>query len=99
MVATACHGINALTQTGAEAKAAGNLLIRFMAEKTIAQEARKWTELAAGRTVNVNQSVKSQRDVPRLDRLSPEKRAQLESLMRDLSSDAIIDVEFTEPRV
>lgn len=95
MVATACAGINALTATGQEAKDAGNLLIRFMAEKTVAQEARKWAELAAGRTIHVNANIKSQRDLPRIDKLPPEKRLQLETLLTELSTDDIIDVEAT----
>lgn len=93
MVATACHGINALTATAHAAMEANNLVVRLMAERTVAQEARKWTELAVGRTVNLNQSVKSQRDLPRISNLSTEKRAQLEALMAELASDQVINVE------
>lgn len=96
MVATACHGINALTDTAQAAIDANNLVVRLMAERTIAQEARKWTELAVGRTLNLNQTVKSQRDLPRLDNLSTEKRAQLQALIAEMTTDQTIDVEFTD---
>lgn len=96
MVATACHGLNALTATAQAAILEHNLVVRLMAERTIAQESRKWTELAVGRTLNVHQSVKSQRDIPRLDRLSTEKRAQLETLLTELASGKVVDADFTD---
>ena len=96
MVATACHGINALTATAQAAIEANNLVIRLMAERTVAQEARKWTELAVGRTVNLNQSVKSQRDLPRIGNLSTEKRAQLQSLLTEMTNTDVVDVESVD---
>lgn len=99
MVATACHGINALTETARAAIEAGNLVVRLMAERTVAQEGRKWTELALGRTLNINTNIKSQRDLLRLDKLSTEKRAQLQTLLTELTTDEIIDVEFADDAI
>lgn len=96
MVATACYGINSLTETGKAAKEAGNLIIRLMAERTVAQEARKWSELAMGRTLNINTTIKSQRDLPRLDKLPPDKRLQLEKLITELENGEVMDAEYTD---
>ena len=102
MVATACDAINRLSATAEEAIKERNLVVRLMAERTIAQEGRKWTELAAGRTVNVHGTIKSQRDLPKLDNLSPEKLAQLEALLGELADPGdVVDAEIisgaTEP--
>lgn len=78
-----------------DAQAKENLVIDFMATRTAIQEQRKFIELALGRTVNINQNIKSQRDLPRLDKLSPEKRAQLDALLTELETDTVIDVEST----
>lgn len=96
MVATACAGLNALGDTAQAAKDADNLAIRLMAERTIVVEGRKWAELALGRTLNINTTLKSQRDIPRLDRLSTEKRAQLETLLQEMSTTDTIDAEFSD---
>ncbi len=70
-------------------------MIDFMATRTAIQEQRKFIELALGRTVNINQNIKSQRDLPRIDKLSPEKRVQLETLLTELASDTVIDVDIS----
>lgn len=95
MAAASCEDLNHLHDIIKTAQTKDNLVIDFMATRTAIQEQRKFIELALGRTVNINQNIKSQRDLPRLDKLSAEKRAQLETLLSELSSDEVLDVEFT----
>lgn len=96
MAAASCADLNHLHDLIKEAKTEKNLVIDFMATRTAIQEQRKFIELALGRTVNINTNIKSQRDIPRLDRLSTEKRAQLETLLTELATNDVIDVEFTD---
>lgn len=96
MAAASCADLNHLHDIVNEAKAEKNLVIDFMATRTAIQEQRKFIELALGRTVNINTTIKSQRDLPRLDKLSTEKRAQLETLLTELATDTIIDTDFTD---
>lgn len=95
MAAASCEDLNHLHDIIKDAQAKENLVIDFMATRTAIQEQRKFIELALGRTVNINQNIKSQRDLPRLDKLSPEKRAQLDALLTELETDTVIDVEST----
>ena len=96
MAAASCEDLNHLHDIIKTAKHDANLLIDFMATKTAIQEQRKFIELALGRTVNINTTIKSQRDIPRLDKLSTEKRAQLEQLFTEMTSDEVMDVEYTD---
>jgi len=93
MAAASCEDLNHLHDLIREAKQEKNLVIDFMATRTAIQEQRKFIELALGRTVNINTTIKSQRDIPRLDKLSTEKRAQLEQLFTEMTTDQVIDVE------
>lgn len=95
MAAASCEDLNHLHDIIKTAKDSDNLVIDFMATRTAIQEQRKFIELALGRTVNINQTVKSQRDLPRIDKLPAEKRAQLEALLNDLTNDQVLDVECT----
>lgn len=95
MAAASCEDLNHLHDIIKDAQAKENLVIDFMATRTAIQEQRKFIELALGRTVNINQNIKSQRDLPRINNLSTEKRAQLEALMAELASDTVIDIEAT----
>jgi hypothetical protein len=96
MAAASCADLNHLHDIIKEAQTKENLVIDFMATRTAIQEQRKFIELALGRTVNINQNIKSQRDLPRISNLSTEKRAQLEALMAELASDQVINIESTD---
>jgi hypothetical protein len=96
MAAASCEDLNHLHDLIRAAREEKNLVIDFMATRTAIQEQRKFIELALGRTVNINTTIKSQRDIPRLDKLSPEKRTQLEQLFAEMTSETVMDVDFTE---
>lgn len=96
MAAASCEDLNHLHDIIKEAQTKENLVIDFMATRTAIQEQRKFIELALGRTVNINQNIKSQRDLPRIGNLSTEKRAQLEALMAELASDQVINVDAVD---
>lgn len=95
MAAASCEDLNHLHDIIRDAKVKDNLVIDFMATRTAIQEQRKFIELALGRTVNINQNIKSQRDLPKLANLSTEKRAQLEALIAEMSNETVMDVDYT----
>lgn len=86
MVTAACESLTRLQNVCDDAHTKENLVLELIAAKSLSQETRKWVELAKGRTINLNASVKSQRDLPRVDRLSPEQRLQLEGLLKTMST-------------
>lgn len=97
MVAGACADINRLHRDADKADKADNLLLEVIATKTALQYEYKFVELVAGRTLNVSATIRSQRDLPRWDRLSDEDRARLDDILnRMATSIEVMDVEVVE---
>lgn len=77
--------INRFNKIADSAEAEDNKVLELLATKAAALYQHKLIELVVGRTVNLNASIKSQRDLPKLDKLPPEKRAQLRQLVDEMS--------------
>lgn len=93
-LAGVCADVNCLHEIAAEAKADGNAALRFLATRAAMHEGHKLVELAHGRTLNINTTIKSQRDVPAWERLSPEDRARIDEVLNKLQPESnITDVD------
>ena len=92
LVAAQCSAINRFNRIADRAEDDDNKVLELLATKASALYQHKLIELVVGRTVNVNASIKSQRDLPKLEKLTPEKRAQLEQLVNEMT----VDADYTE---
>lgn len=91
LVAAQCSAINRFNRIADRAESEDNKVLELLATKASALYQHKLIELVVGRTVNVNASIKSQRDLPKLEKLTPEKRAQLEQLVNEMTD--VVDAE------
>jgi hypothetical protein len=97
MVAGACADINRLHRGADKAHKEDNLLLEIIATKTALQFEYKFVELVAGRTLNVSATIRSQRDLPRWDRLSDDDRARLDEILNRLTTPSeVMDAEVVE---
>lgn len=85
LVAAQCGAINRFNRIADRAEGEDNKVLELLATKAAATYQHKLIELVVGRTVNVNASIKSQRDLPKLEKLTPEKRAQLHALVNEMT--------------
>jgi hypothetical protein len=85
LVQAQCSAIERFKKIADGAEKDQNAVMELLATKAGALYQHKLLELIVGRTVNVNATIKSQRDLPKLDKLSPEKRAQLAQLVDEMS--------------
>ena len=86
MVAGACADINRLHHDADKADRTDNLLLEVIATKTALQYEYKFVELVAGRTLNVSATIRSQRDLPRWDRLTDEDRVRLDDILNRMAA-------------
>jgi hypothetical protein len=94
LVAAQCAAINRFNRIADRAEDEDNKILELLATKASATYQHKLIELVVGRTVNLNASIKSQRDLPKLEKLTPEKRAQLENLVNEMTD--VVDGEIIE---
>lgn len=92
LVAAQCAAINRFNRIADRAEDEDNKVLELLATKASALYQHKLIELVVGRTVNLNASIKSQRDLPKLDKLTPEKRQQLANLVDEMSD--VVDGEI-----
>ena len=95
LVAAQCSAINRFNRIADRAEGEDNHVLELLATKAAALYQHKLIELVVGRTVNLNASIKSQRDLPKLEKLTPEKRAQLESLVTEMTGE-VVDAEYSD---
>ena len=94
-----CADINRFHAIADDAHTAENSGLEFLATRAAAQEQRKLVELAIGKTVHVNTTLKSQRDLPRWERLSPEDQQRLNEVMSKLVPETeTVDAEIVDER-
>ena len=97
MAASQVSAINRFWAIADRAQDNDNDVLNMLATDKVAKYQHKLIELVLGRTVNLHASVKSQRDLPKLDKLPPQKRAQLEALIEEVSGE-IVEADFEETR-
>jgi hypothetical protein len=96
MAQFACVQLNTFQEIADAAKGSNDNVIRLVATRNAFQGAKAFMELALGRTVNINATLRSQKDVPDFDKLSPDKRAQLEAIVAEMEG-RIVEAEVVNP--